>query len=380
MIMNHKKYHIIKTLEDDAPYGDVNWGSISFLTPQRLESTKYLDVKGFKVHNGYNTLELANTDIKALKEKHSFHDIYLFQMGKIYGWDDSSKTDTVEYDNDKLNDLEKTRRESMSKIKLITEQFKNEHTKHKSNSNAERIELQRKRYQQKLYEKGLITKKEYDTLQEEKKTEKEVKKITDEIDRMRNEMEECSKEDYLDENEPTGLKYGCISIFSPKNIGGLSTLCFKVRGMFETIYQLNKRVQKLQQIYPNDRLYSFEVGKWCSFCEKDDTISPSNLLEQLNYFMKCYIASVKTEKEEFEKRKEQLQSKTDQESKMVKSRRQDRKKKTRKEPINPEPQAPETEDDQAIKEIMDYLEDPELKDKYAIDKSLTQTVDVDLKN
>ena len=138
--MPNKKYNIIEKIEDDAPFGNINCCTISFLTPQKIDSIKFLDVKGFRVHNGYNTHELANIDAKKIKDQKKNHDVYISELGKIYAWDDATKTDEVEYDDNKLNELEKTRRENIDKIKLMSEQFKNEYKTLHADSNSERRE------------------------------------------------------------------------------------------------------------------------------------------------------------------------------------------------------------------------------------------------
>jgi hypothetical protein len=398
MANNNKKFKIITTIDDDAPAGNINWCTISFLTPQKLEKIKYLDVKGFKVHDGYNTGELANDDAKKIKEKNKNHDVYLSQLGKIYAWDDATKTDSVEYDDEKLNDLEKTRRENIDKIKLMGEQFDNEYKTLHANTNTDRIEAQKKRIQKKLYEKGLITQKEYEMIQEENKPVKEIKEMTLSLEKINVEMEECYKTDYLDENDQVGLKYGCISIYSPQHIKGLKTLCFKIRGLFQTMPELDKRIKKLQTLYPNDRIYRFEIGKWCPYTE-NDSIDGLILLKQLNYSMKCHLDNMEHEKEEFEKRKESLMQRTEQESKLIKEENRREKRKAKRDaakkkkmgiidpvaqtqtnnemPVDTITSLGNAEDDKAIQKILDYLDDPELRNKFAADKSKLETMELD---
>lgn len=400
---NNKKFKIITTIEDDVPSGDINWCTLSFLTPNKVETSKYLDVYGFKVHNGYNTIELANDDAKKIKEKNKNYDVYLSQLGKIYAWDDATKTESVEYNDDKLNNLEKTRRENIDKIKLMGEQFKNEYKTLHANVSVDRVEAQRKRLQQKLYDKGMITQKEFDLIQEENKPVNEIRDKAASLEKMQEEMEECYKTDYLDENDPVGLKFGCMTIFSPKHIKGLSTLCFKIRGLFQTPAELNKRVKKLQSLYPNDRIYNFEIGKWCVFSENDH-LDPLVSLKQLNYAMKCYLDNLEHEKEEFEKRKDKLKEQTEQESQIQldKNRKEKKKEKRAKREANKRRKAeivdaPETntsttttttsttepvhvptgipEDDDAIQKILTYLDDPELRDKFVAEKSTLQTME-----
>ena len=253
--------------------------------------------------------------------------------------------------------------------------------------NTERLEAQKKRVQKKLYEKGLITQKEYEMIQEEKKPVKEIKEMISNLEKIKDEIEECYKTDYLDENNPVGLKYGCVSIYSPKYVKGLKLLCFKIRGLFQTMPELDKRIKKLENLYPNDRIYKFEVGKWCPYSE-NDTVDNLLLLKQLNYSMKCYLENLEHEKEEFEKRKKSLQQKTDQESKLVNAKNKKDKKKSKKKSneqnkvnndlVNTIPSAGENEDDKAIQKIINYLEDPELKNKFSVNKSTLQTVEIDM--
>lgn len=407
---NNKKYNIISKIEDDAPFGNINWCTISFITPQKIEKTKYLDVKGFKIHNGYNTWDQANDDAKKVKERKKEHDVYLSEMGKIYAWDDATKADSIEYDDNKLNELEKTRRENADKLKLMHEQFKNEYQTLYQNTNDDRRTKTMKRMQQKLYDRGLITQKEYEMIQDDVKPVKNVQEEIEIRKKMAVEIDESYQTDYLDENDSTGLKFGCITIFSPQYIKGLNTLCFKIRGLFQTMTEVQKRIGKLKTLYPNDRIYTFEVGKWCSFTELDN-LPPILLLKQLNYGMKCYLENLVHEKEEFEKRKDNLKAKTEQEQKIVKAKNRRERRKAQREakksgkkvddqeatpsteinraesgqnkyeipsPVEPVPSIGNPEDEEAIKSIMDYLDDPELRNKYTLNQSQTQMMSVDI--
>ena len=395
---DNKKFKIITSLEDDAPYGHVHWCSLSFNTPQKLDSLKFIDVKGFRVYNGYATSELAVTDSKKLKEKHENHDVYLSQLGKIYAWDDVTKSDSIEYDNQKLNELEKSRKESFDKIKLMSEQFKNEYNQVQSSNS--RLDAQKKRLQDKLYSKGMISKQEFEMMNEEKNDAKNLVGI--DMDKINAEIDEAYKTDYLDECEPTGLKFGCVTFYSPRHIGGLCTLCFKVRGLFETVGQLTKRVNQIKKIYPDDRIYTFEIGKWCSFAEKDG-IEEIVQLKQLNYSMKCYLENVDIEKEEFDKRTKDLQERAEQESNLkktnIRKERRAAKQKARRNKnkfnqgtlesvtANESDVAPvpenvsvfgDAEDDAVIQKIMDYIDDPELRNKYAANKDNLEKVEVNV--
>uniref|UniRef100_A0A6C0LQY8 Uncharacterized protein n=1 Tax=viral metagenome TaxID=1070528 RepID=A0A6C0LQY8_9ZZZZ len=392
----NKKYNIRQKLIDDSPHGFVNWVTISFLTPQNLDHCKYIGVRGFKVHNGYNTEELAGLDAKKIKMAKKEHDVFLSEIGKIYAWDDASKADIVEYDDSKLNDLEKTRKENIDKIKLMSEQFKNEYNTINANVVDERKEDTIRRLRQKMYDKGVITKQEYEMLQEEK-TVKEVQNEAVIREKINVNVEEMAKIDYLDENEEVALKYGCMTIFSPKHIGGLKTFCFKVRGVYQTTKELKNRLNKLKKLYPDDRIYTFEIGKWCVYSD-DDNMESESMLKRLNYGMKCHLDNLIKEKEEFDKRKEDLKSKAEQEAKLKeaenrKERRDERKKAKeigKNNPIqNPnissleklkEPivTALNREDEISIKEIINYIDDPETHNKFKIDISdtIVSTVEI----
>lgn len=370
-----KKYNIVKTIEDDAPFGNINWCSISFLSPEKVEKTKYLDVRGFKVHDGYNTFELANDDAKKIKKQNNSHDVFLSQMGKIYAWDDATRSDSVEYDNEKLNSLEKTRRDNLAKSKLMKEQITNEYKSSQHVQNNNRVEIQRKRIQQKLYERGLITQKEYEMIQKEEKKMNGRKDISNTV-----EIDECFKTDYLDENPNVGLKFGCISFYSPEFYKGLSTLCFKIRGMFQTPNEVNKRIKTLKTLYPNDRIYTFEIGKWCAYSD-NDKLNNIDIQKKLNYAMKCHLDHIKTEEEEFEKRRDELKKQTMDETKVSNMNKRKEKRKAKKNKENKEvPDEPigNEEDEAGIQKIMEYLNDPELNGKYMADESSLKTFTVDV--
>lgn len=392
-----KKYKIIKNIINDAPHGDINYVSMSFLTPQNIESTKFMDIKGFKVHNGYTHEEIAKNDIKKIKTKNDNHNIFLSEMGKIYVWDNVILSESIEYDDEKLNELEKTRRENIDKLTLMKDQFVNEAKSTNINANTDRMDKIKKRMQKKLYDKGLITKKELEMVQETNKPVSEIKESAAALDKIESELEECFKTDYLDENPETPLKYGCITFYSPKQIGGLKNLCFKIRGLYQTMEQLTDRVEELKKLYPDDNLYHFEVGKWCPYSELHN-VDGLLQLKQLNYAMKQHLDNIAVETVEFEKRKDALMNKTKQESDIVRRKNKKEKQEMKRlaklakdgklEPEITETVAPaeivslgNTEDDAAIKDILAYIDDPELKDRAVIkDKSQLERVEVDVQN
>lgn len=307
--MTEKKYNIITNIVDDGPHGNINWYTISFLTPQNIEKLKYTDIKAFKVHNGYNSYEIATSNAKEIKNYQSIHDVYVCQMGKIYAWDDVSRSESMEYDDEKLNDLEKTRKQNEDKVKLMRETFKNEFKTNSLAVEKTKADIVRKRLHRKLYQKGKITKSEYEKMTQTA-TVSDSDTVRKAMDLVNKEMETTNECDYLLENPPSALKYGCITIFSPKKIGGLQTLCYKLRGLYETPEKLRRRVNELQEIYQEDTVHTFEVGKWSAFSETANNDS-GYMLKLLNYSMKCYIDNIESERVEFGKHQEQLKTNSD---------------------------------------------------------------------
>lgn len=409
-MQNKSSFKIIPTIEEDAPFGDVTALTLSFFSSDKIEKTKCLNIKAFKIHNGYSNLELANQDAKEIKKNKPEHDVYVSLMGKLYPWDDATKSDAIEYDNEKLNELEKTRKENIDKIKLMNQQFKNEYKTIYANDNIDKLNAQKKRLREKLYEKGKITKQEYDMLMEEDKTVNQVKDQISEIEKLQNEIEEANQHDYLDENPSVGLKFGCMSLYSPKNIKNINGLYFKIRGLFQTPEQLNKRVKYLKKIYPHDKIFLFEVGKWSPL--KEIEINDDVLLKRLNFCMKCYLENLDKEKEEFEERKQKLQEETETESKIVKLKNRQEKRRAKREEAKKSrqnktsddtiqvPTIPSTatdiskdesietsetpkfigdeQDNIAIQNIYEYLNEPELAERFSYDKSKSQTAHVDV--
>jgi hypothetical protein len=177
----------------------------------------------------------------------------------------------------------------------------------KPNSDAaNRTENMKKKLQKKLFEKGTITETEYNLLQSSNRSANNIRKQNDEIMQMNKEIEEMKEdEDYLDANDLVALKYGCVSFYSPSFISGLGNLCFKVRGLFEERNELMDRVNVLKKLYPHDRIYIFELGKWTPYVD-DLEFDAFDLCRQLNYAMKCYFNNMKKETEEFEERKKKM--------------------------------------------------------------------------
>lgn len=395
--MTDKKYTVIKTIPADAPFGYINWLTISFLTPQKYEDTKYMDIIGFKVHNGYTIEENANKDCTLIKQRNKNHDIFPIEMGKLYNWDDIDKAEQSEYDNQKLNELEAKRRENADKVKLMKEQFKNEHNL-KIAPDRGRNEIQ-ERMRNNLYKQGKITKKELELMQEQNRPLKEVRVEAAGRERIEREAAAAFETDYLDLDEDKPLKFGCISIFTPKSIGNLKEPCFKIRGVFETEEEVMDRINQLKRLHPHDRVFRFKIGQWTVYTDNHN-LSGEQQLQQLNYAMKTHLDRLSTEEKEFEERKKTLKTEAENEAKLKKMSNLKEKRAAKKakrkaaaegtsvavsEPPAAAGPAPtstfdrpayaastaasiETETDPAIRNLMEYLNDDALLGKFMSDE------------
>jgi hypothetical protein len=384
--INHNKYNVIDSIENDAPFGSIPYYSITFLTPQRIEGLENIPIKGFKVHQGYSVESDGKKNLKLIKESNDRHDTYLADMGKLYAWDDSTKVDEVEYGNTKLNDLERTRRENVDKLKLVREQFGNEYNKSRAKQENPRQTNARKRLQERLYKKGLISREELDMITEKNTTLKQVEREMEQLNQLYIDADEAWKDDYLEENASCALKFGIISIYSPKHIGGLKTLCFKVRGLFQSVREINKRVRELEQIYPKDTIYKFEIGKWCPYTDSDG-MEHDKQLKLLNYAMKCHNENMENEQDAFHKRKEDLIKAAENEGNIKKRNNKQNKqkgivtndeKKLPKKDILPDMGTPEDADNIYI--LANFLNDSRSMGRFDFDTSTLERTEVDINN
>lgn len=342
---------VIKSIPEDAPHGCINWFTISFLTPQKMEGFENYDIRGFKVHNGYTSQETVNEDVAKIRKTHNSHDVFVAQMGKMYAWDDLSKVSEVIYDNKKLTSMKKAQQEDLETLKVLYQQ-KAIDTKMKPVDDQKRASATRRRLLKRLHDKGKISKIELEALtKDEEPKSKSVS--TEDLDTEA----KAVTTDYLPESEPVGLKYGCISIYSPKNIKGLKTLCFKIRGLYETFEELQARATQLRNLSPMDNLYLFEVGKWSPICENIQT-DPALMEKRLNYCMLKYNEWFEAQNKEFEEHKR----------KALETSTTNVPVKTTKKPTTT---FGNREDDANVEQMIEWLTDPELENKYTVDLSET---------
>ena len=214
-------------------------------------------------------------------------------------------------------------------------------------------------------------------MQDRNKPLNEIKEVAGEKEKMQNEIDTTWSTDYLDENGKVALKCGCLSIFTPRRVGNLNTICFKIRGLFESEEDLADRIENLKKKYPHDPIQRLDVGLWCVDTDVA-SLSNEDRLKQLNYAMKCHIDNLATETEEFEKRRENMVSEAENHAKVTSINNKKARRKAKKEALTnksvaqeqnispaPKPKSRPSEvhslnkgkDDKPIKQVMDFLYD-----------------------
>ena len=392
--MSDKKYNIVENITNDAPHGELQWYTLSFLSPYKIPASFALNFKAVKIYCAYTSFELANMDAKRIKEQNKNNDIYVAQMGKLYGWDNFTQSENMQYDDAKLDEMNKVNREQTDKARMLNEYTENEvkarlDRKFNDSSVKERLRKQ-------IHDKGKLSRQEEELISMneqsqqnelnsrlQKNKQRTIEEVIDEkftaikenllennadaltliepsiskikdhvrnqalkklsgdssnslinvdaeiikllgegylddvidtavssvseniamsVEQVQSKIDEAWETDYLTEEPPNALKYGCLTIFSPVHIKNLKDVCFKVRGVYETQTELQKRYTKLKKQYPHDRIYTFEIGKWSAFSE-DDKMPITEILKQANYTMKCYNEYRKEENANFEERR-----------------------------------------------------------------------------
>lgn len=339
-----KKYSPYKLI-NDAPYGNINYYTISLLYLDEFP----LDIYGFKVYNGYTNLDQASEDAEKIRSKNSNHDVMVCETGKIYSWKGSDSQKTI-YDNEKLNKMELKHRENADKAKLLHEQYNNERKIYDKKTKIQ------ERLRNKLYERGQISMKEYNMLNHDINKTKDNENIAKNYSKIIEEAKNL-KIDYLDENEEVALRYGCISVFNNRTLKGLkeNLILFKIRGLFETQEKAIKRRKQILKDLPNDNIIIFEISKWCPYSINDEDL----LAEKLNYLMKKYLDEIENRNKEFKERQNEVQEKK--ETKQKKSKKNKKTKKTN----NKDYSIGIKEDDEKIEKLIEFLEDDEVIERYS---------------
>lgn len=302
-----KKYNIVNSFEDDIPYDAIIYCSISFIGVDKIDKINFLQIRGFKIHNGYTSVEAAAEDAAKLRLKMPNHDIYIAPIGKFLKWDDINSSEQIDYqasneeDTRKLNDMELKRREGRDKYDLILQQEKNERHNIKTQRAADKYNTLVDR----LHKKNKLSCRDAEIIKSHEQKFILDPDYNNKYASIKPDIDEAYKTDYLDVNDPVPLKYGCVTIYSPYKIKGLKEHYIKIRGLFRNVNTLSKRTKKIEADYPNDPgSYKCEVGKWSPYSDME--LGTDEILSQLNYCMKCYYDKLNDEEKEFKERMEKI--------------------------------------------------------------------------
>lgn len=112
--------------------------------------------------------------------------------------------------------------------------------------------------------------------------------------------------DYLREDDIIpNQRYVCISFISPEGIKNCSIRGLKIRGVFPTKEEADKRAEELQKIDPDFDIYVGEVGKWLPWDPDPNSIKDAVYQEkELNDLVKGYKENQEKAKKMLEQRKE----------------------------------------------------------------------------
>jgi hypothetical protein len=116
--------------------------------------------------------------------------------------------------------------------------------------------------------------------------------------------------DYLTEDKPLpGQNWVCLSFLSPEGVRNCKIRGIKVRGVFSTKDEADKRASELQDEDPDFHIFVGEVGKWLAQDPDPNSIPDQEYREkELNKLMKDYkIAQSKAKAMEADRKNELLQ-------------------------------------------------------------------------
>lgn len=96
--------------------------------------------------------------------------------------------------------------------------------------------------------------------------------------------------DYLTEDQPIpGQLWVCVSFLSPEGIKNCTVRGLKIRGIYGTKPEAEKRAEELNKIDPDFHVFVGEVGKWLPWDPEPDSVQDSVYQEkELNDLMKAY--------------------------------------------------------------------------------------------
>ena len=114
--------------------------------------------------------------------------------------------------------------------------------------------------------------------------------------------------DYLSEDEPMpGQLWVCISFLSPEGIKNCSVRGLKIRGVYGTRQEADKRAEQLQKIDSDFHVFVGEMGKWLPWDPDPNDIQDQIYQEkQLNDLMKGYKENLDNAKKMQHQRKDDM--------------------------------------------------------------------------
>ena len=116
--------------------------------------------------------------------------------------------------------------------------------------------------------------------------------------------------DYLSEDTPIpGQLWCCISFLSPEGIKNCSVRGLKIRGVFGTRQEADKRADELQKIDSDFHVFVGEMGKWLPWDPEPNDVADQVYQEkELNDLMKGYKENLtKTSKMEHDRKEKMIQ-------------------------------------------------------------------------
>ena len=114
--------------------------------------------------------------------------------------------------------------------------------------------------------------------------------------------------DYLAEDAPIpGQLWVCVSFLSPEGIKNCTVRGLKIRGIYGTKPEAEKRAEDLNKIDPDFHVFVGEVGKWLPWDPEPDSVQDNVYQEkELNDLMKAYKENREKAKQMQQERKDDL--------------------------------------------------------------------------
>ncbi|QKF93896.1 hypothetical protein QKU48_gp0438 [Fadolivirus algeromassiliense] len=114
--------------------------------------------------------------------------------------------------------------------------------------------------------------------------------------------------DYLTEDEPIpGQLWVCLSFLSPEGIKNCSVRGLKIRGVYGTRQEADKRAEELQKLDPDFHVFVGELGKWLPWDPDPNDVKDQVYQEkELNDLMKGYKENMEKSKVMNQQRKDDM--------------------------------------------------------------------------